>query len=282
MIDRITEQPFCQTRVSGSTFVNADCFDVFPSIPDKSIDAIICDLPYGTTQNKWDSILPLDKLWEQYNRVLKENGVIVLFSSQPFTSALVMNNPKLFKYEWIWEKAVGSNFAVAKYQPLKEHENILVFSKGKTIYNPIKEERKGSGKARLKNGYKSNGTSTEVYGGLQSNRMGKEYEDLKYPSSVQYFNNRDKDRGMHPTQKPIALYKWCLHRFASVGYKILDTHLGSQSSRISAYKAGLDFTGYELDSEYFEQGNARFNEFVSKYAPADIEPINKQGQIKLF
>ena len=101
MIDRITEQPFCQTRVSGSTFVNADCFDVFPFIEDKSIDAIICDLPYGTTACKWDSVLPFDKLWEQYERIIKPNGAIILFGSQPFTSALIMSNPKLFKYELI-------------------------------------------------------------------------------------------------------------------------------------------------------------------------------------
>lgn len=104
MIDRITEQPFCQTRVSGSTFVNADCFDVFPSMPDKSIDAIIADLPYGTTACKWDSILPLDKLWEQYERIIKDNGAIVLTSQQPFTSALIMSNTKLYKYDWYWKK----------------------------------------------------------------------------------------------------------------------------------------------------------------------------------
>jgi site-specific DNA-methyltransferase (adenine-specific) len=104
MIDRITEQPFCQTRVSGSTFVNADCFDVFPFIEDKSIDAIICDLPYGTTSQKWDSILPFDKLWAEYERIIKDNGVIVLFGKQSFYKCQVMSNPKLFRYEWIWEK----------------------------------------------------------------------------------------------------------------------------------------------------------------------------------
>ena len=132
-------------RVSGSTFVNADCFDVFPFIEDKSIDAIICDLPYGTTQNKWDSVLPLDKLWAEYSRVLKENGVIVLFSSQPFTSALVMSNPKNYKHEWIWQKDKGSNFANTVREPMKEHENILVFANKKWTYNKQMEERKGSG-----------------------------------------------------------------------------------------------------------------------------------------
>ncbi len=114
MIDRITEQPFCQTRVSGSTFVNADCFDVFPFIEDKSIDAIICDLPYGTTQNKWDSILPLDKLWEQYKRILKDNGVIILNCTQPFTSVLVSSNLKWYKYSWTWVKNRTTNYLNAK------------------------------------------------------------------------------------------------------------------------------------------------------------------------
>ena len=114
MIDRITEQPFCQTSVSGSTFVNADCFDVFPFIEDKSIDAIICDLPYGTTANKWDTIIPFDKLWEQLNRVIKPNGAIVLFGSEPFSSALRMSNIKNYKYDWVWDKKMVTGFALAK------------------------------------------------------------------------------------------------------------------------------------------------------------------------
>ena len=120
-------------------------------IPDGSVDLILTDLPYGTTACKWDSVIPLEPMWEQLKRIIKPNGAIVLFGSQPFTSVLVASNLKMFKYEWIWEKAVGSNFAVAKYQPLKEHENVLVFCKGKSNYYPIKEERKGSGKTRLKN-----------------------------------------------------------------------------------------------------------------------------------
>ena len=110
MIDRITEQPFCQTRVSGSTFVNADCFDVFPFIEDKSIDAIICDPPYGTTQCKWDSVIPFDKMWEQLNRIIKPNGVIILFSGEPFTSTLICSNIKNFKYRLNWNKMQGSGF----------------------------------------------------------------------------------------------------------------------------------------------------------------------------
>ena len=129
MIDRITEQPFCQTRVSGSTFVNADCFDVFPFIEDKSIDAIICDLPYGTTACKWDSVLPFDKLWKEYERIIEDNGAIVLTASQPFTSNLVMSNTKMFKYELIWDKVNRyTGYANANKMPLRKHENIIVFS----------------------------------------------------------------------------------------------------------------------------------------------------------
>lgn len=261
MIDRITEQPFCQTRVSGSTFVNADCFDVFPFIEDKSIDAIICDLPYGTTACKWDTIIPFDKLWEQYERIIKPNGAILLFGSQPFTSALVMSNPKMFKYEWIWEKAVGSNFAIAKYQPLKEHENILVFAKNKTTYNPIKEERKGSGAKRLVNGYKSNGTQTEVYGGIIPNRKGKEYDNLKYPSSVQYFNNRDKYRGLHPTQKPLDLMEYLVKTYTNEGDIVLDNTMGSGTTILAAIKNNRIGIGIEKEKQYYDVAVRRASEY---------------------
>jgi len=127
MIDRITEQPFCQTRVSGSTFVNADCFDVFPFIEDKSIDAIICDLPYGTTACAWDIIIPFEPLWKQYKRIIKDKGVIVLFGSEPFSSLLRTSNLSWYKYDWIWEKNNAGNFQLVNYQPLKIHETISVF-----------------------------------------------------------------------------------------------------------------------------------------------------------
>ena len=249
-----------------------DCLEMMDKLIQKGIkvDAIITDPPYGTTACKWDSIIPFDDMWERLNKIIKPNGAIVLTASQPFTSALVMSNPKLFKYEWIWEKAVGSNFAVAKYQPLKEHENILVFSKGKTIYNPIKEERKGSGKARLKNRYKSNGTSTEVYGGMQSNRLGKEYEDLKYPSSVQYFNNRDRDRGMHPTQKPVALFEYLIKTYTNENETVLDFTMGSGTTGVACVNTNRKFIGIELDDNYFEIAKNR------------IEKAQLEKQSKLF
>src|SRR5574344_885869 len=128
---------------------HGDCLELMKDIPDGSVDMILADLPYGTTACKWDTIIPFEPLWEQYERIIKDNGAIVLTASQPFTSALVTSNIKMFKYEWIWQKAVGSNFATLKYQPMKEHENILVFSKGTHNYYPIMQERAESGKARL-------------------------------------------------------------------------------------------------------------------------------------
>jgi len=133
-----------------NSVLNGDCLELMKDIPNGSIDMILCDLPYGTTACKWDSIIPFDKLWEQYERIIKPNGVIVLTASQPFTSALVMSNPKLFKYEWIWEKNKAGNFASAKYVPMKEHETILIFYKKKPTYNPIKIEKSELGKKRAK------------------------------------------------------------------------------------------------------------------------------------
>lgn len=251
---------YCKTHVMRSVLVHADCFDVFPYIADKSVNLILCDLPYGTTACKWDSILPFEKLWNEYERIITDNGAIVLTASQPFTSALVMSNPKMFKYEWIWEKAVGSNFAIAKYQPLKEHENILVFAKNKTTYNPIKEERKGSGAKRLVNGYKSNGTQTEVYGGIIPNRKGKEYDNLKYPSSVQYFNNRDKYRGLHPTQKPLELMKYLIKTYSNEDDVVMDNCMGSNTTGLACKELNRQYIGIEKEKAYYDISVKRVTE----------------------
>ena len=154
----------------NETIFNGDCLEVMKIIPDKSIDMILCDLPYGTTACKWDSVIPFEPLWKQYSRIIKESGAIVLTASQPFTSALVMSNPGMFKYEWIWEKAVGSNFATVKYMPMKEHESVLVFGKGKVNYYPIMQERKGGEKGKTRKAAREVSTdysSSEVYGNIK-------------------------------------------------------------------------------------------------------------------
>ena len=241
-----------------------DCLELMKDIPNGSIDMILADLPYGTTACKWDTIIPFEPLWEQYKRIIKPNGAIVLFGSQPFTSALVMSNPKMFKYEWIWEKAVGSNFAVLKYQPMKEHENVLVFSKGTHNYYPIMEERKGSGKERIKHKYNALESKTgEANGGLLNTERTGNYGKLRNPSSVQYFNNREGCRGLHPTQKPVALLEYLVRTYTNEGETVLDNTMGSGTTGVACVNTNRNFIGMELDEKYFEIAEKRINEAIT-------------------
>jgi len=247
--------------------LHGDCLDIMPSIPDKSIDMILCDLPYGTTACKWDVVIPFEPLWEQYERIIKDNGAIVLFGSQPFTSSLIMSNIKLFKYEWIWEKAVGSNFAVLKYQPMKEHEYVLVFSKGTHNYYPILQERKGNGKERQKAGYlnsKSVVKTCDFMGGIMdATKRRKEYNSLRNPSSVQFFNNREKERGLHPTQKPVALLEYLIKTYTIEGETVLDNCAGSGSTGVACINTKRNFIGIEKEEKYFEIAKKRIEEHLT-------------------
>ena len=214
---------------------------------------ILCDLPYGTTACKWDTIIPFEPLWEQYKRIIKDDGAIVLFGSQPFTSLLVASNLKMFKYEWIWKKAVGSNFATVKYMPMKEHENILVFGKGRTKYFPILQVRAEGGKARLNYGHKGSRTGEAVgsldFKGFTSETYNK---DLRCPSSVQYFNNREACRGLHPTQKPVDLLEYLIKTYTNESELVLDNCMGSGSTGIACMNINRHFVGIELDKNYYD------------------------------
>jgi len=232
--------------------IQGDCLELMKQLDDKSIDLIFCDLPYGTTACKWDSIIPLDKLWEQYKRIIKPGCAILLFGSQPFTSKLVMSNLKWFKCEWIWEKSSGSNFATAKYHPLKEHESILVFSKDVVKYNPILEDRKGAGTQRIKLGYKSDTQSGDYIGNLKTERCLKDYNTQRYPGSIQFFNNREDCRGLHPTQKPVKLCEYFIKTYSDKGNLILDNCAGSGSLLVAAQNTNRDFIGFETDKKYFD------------------------------
>ena len=232
-----------------------DCLEIMKDIPDKSIDAIICDLPYGTTACKWDTIIPFEPLWEQYKRIIKDNGAIVLFGSQPFTSALVMSNPKMFKYEWIWKKNAGSNFATTKYQPMKEHENILIFGYGKTIYNQQRQQRADSGFARQKTPIKFE-TKTEVYGNSFGNKLESKITIDRCPSSVQLFN---RERGLHPTQKPVPLLEYLIKTYTNEGDTVLDNTMGSGTTGVAAVNLNRNFIGIEMDEHYFEIAEKRIN-----------------------
>jgi len=239
-----------------------DCLEVMKDIDDKSIDMILCDLPYGITACKWDVIIPFEPLWEQYHRIIKDNGAIVLTASQPFTSALVMSNIKNFKYEWIWEKAVGSNFTCLKYQPMKEHENILVFSKNRHNYYPIMQPRKGKGLERILNPFHTiSNKGGEYLNKIKKKNVNGNYSELRYPSSVQYFNNREDSRGLHPTQKPVALFEYLIKTYTKEGDLVLDNCIGSGTTAIACLNTGRNFIGIEKDPNYFEIANKRIQEY---------------------
>jgi site-specific DNA-methyltransferase (adenine-specific) len=242
-----------------------DCLEIMKLLPDGCIDAIITDPPYGTTACKWDSVIPFEPMWAELKRIIKPSGAIVLFGSQPFTSALIMSNAKMFKYEWIWEKAVGSNFATVKYQPMKEHENVLIFGNGKINYYPQMQERKGTCKGKVPNytntKSKSVGLKTEVYNSLPSNRDGKVYDVLRNPSSVQFFNNRiSNDRGNHPTQKPVALLEYLIKTYTKENETVLDFTMGSGTTGVACKNLNRNFIGIELDETYFNIAKERIGD----------------------
>lgn len=247
---------------------NGDCLELMKNIPDGSVDLVLTDPPYGTTACKWDSVIPFEPMWEQVNRIIKPNGAIIFTASQPFTSALVMSNPKMFKCEWIYKKRCASNFAQAKYMPMKEHESILVFGKNKVNYYPIKEKRIGSGTERAKYAYtdKSRHACGEFVGNIKGN-YNKENDSgndvLRFPSSVQEFNNRAKgDRGFHPTQKPIALLEYLIKTYTNEGETVLDFTAGSMSTVIASLNTKRNCIAIEKDGNYFDIGCKRVHKHI--------------------
>jgi site-specific DNA-methyltransferase (adenine-specific) len=237
--------------------LHGDCLQEMNKMPDKSIDMVLCDLPYDTTACGWDKKIPFDKMWEQYKRIIKDGKAIVLTASQPFTSALIMSNISWFKYEWIWEKAVGSNFATLKWQPMKEHESVLVFGKGRILYNPQMEERSGAGKDRIKYGHRG-GTTGEVFGSIKfAGFSGDTYGELRYPRSVQFFNNREQCRGLHPTQKPVEMMKYFIRTYTNAGDVVLDNCMGSGTTGVACIKERRSFIGIEVDEKYFNTAQDR-------------------------
>lgn len=236
--------------------MQGDCLEALESLYETDgccVDMVMVDLPYGTTACKWDTIIDLDRMWRALGFLCEQDAAMVFTASQPFTSKLVMSKPKWFKYEWIWEKAVGSNFATLKYQPMKEHESVLVFSQNTHKYYPIKQPRKGSGSDRLK--YGNNGSTTgEANGSMKFKGFTPEtYDrDMRNPSSVQYFNNREKGRGLHPTQKPVALMEYLIKTYTNEGDTVLDFTMGSGTTGVAAKNLGRSFIGIELDPTYFQ------------------------------
>ena len=236
-----------------------DCLERMKEIPDGSVDMILTDPPYGTTACKWDSIIDLPLMWEHLKRIIKPNCAIVMTASQPFTSALVMSNIKQFKHEWIWKKNAGSNFGALKYQPMKEHESIIIFCNERVNYYPIKQERSESGKAMIKTGVKSKASKgNDVYGGLnQGYDNCKNDKNMRVPSSVQLFN---RERGYHPTQKPVALMEYLIKTYTNENETVLDFTMGSGSTGVAAKNLNRDFIGIEMDENYFNIAQERIND----------------------
>ena len=236
--------------------MQGDCLERMKEIPDGSVDMVLTDPPYGTTACKWDSVIPFEQMWEQLKRVTKKNAAIVMTASQPFTSALVMSNAKMFKHSWVWEKNAGSNFGAMKYQPMKEHEDVLVFSAKSPTYNPQMQPRSESGRALVLAGVKSKASNGgDVYGGLnQGYDNSNQNPDLRFPRSIQRFN---RERGLHPTQKPVALMEYLIKTYTNKGETILDFTMGSGTTGVAAKNLGRDFIGIELDEEYFRIAKER-------------------------
>lgn len=235
---------------------HGDCLEIMKKIPDGTIDAIITDPPYGTTACKWDSVIPFDLMWKELNRIIKPNGAIVLFGSEPFSSALRMSNIKQYKYDWIWKKNAGSNFAQTKYQPMKEHENILIFSKCTHKYYPVMQERTESGKKMIKVGVKSKPSKgLDVYAGANKGYdNSKQNSELRVPSSVQFFN---RERGLHPTQKPVALIEYLIKTYTLENESVLDFTMGSGTTGVACKNLNRNFIGIELDDKYFKIAKER-------------------------
>jgi DNA modification methylase len=231
-------------KIGNHTLHFGDCLDILPKLPDASVHCVIADLPFGTTYAKWDSVIPLHKLWEQYKRIIIGNGALIFHASQPFTTILIQSNINWFKYEWIWNKENPTNFANAKHQPLKQHENIVVFSKGKAPYYPIKM----AGKPNHKQGTSSQKNSDLM---MISKRVADDLSGMKYPKSILHFPKHSSQCKHHPTEKPLALLEYLVRTYTLPGETILDNTMGSGTCGVAAIKNARNFIGIEKDEKYF-------------------------------
>ena len=238
--------------------LQGDCLELMKKIPDKSIDMILCDLPYQRTQNQWDIMIPIDKLWEQYNRVIKDNGCIALFSDGMFMAELMMSNKKMWKYNLVWDKVLPSGFLNANRMPLRSHEEICIFYKKQPIYNP----QKIKGKPNHSKG-KPKDCENNNYGDFEFVDNSKELGDMKHPVSIVRFSKPHPSVSVHPTQKPVEICEWLIRTYTNEGMLVLDNCMGSGSTGVACVNTGRNFIGIELDENYFNVAKNR------------IESVNK-------
>lgn len=232
-----------------------DCLVGMQQIPNKSIDMILCDLPYGTTRNKWDSVIDLEKLWNLYERIIKDSGAIVLTAQTPFDKVLGTSNLKLLKYEWIWKKTQGTGFLNAEKMPLKNHENILVFYKKLPDYNP--QMRKGFEPYIAKKGGHGSNYGAD-YGAVTVS------DGERYPLSVLEFAKDTQKVAIHPTQKPVALFEYLIKTYTKKGETVLDNCMGSGTTAIAAINTERNFIGFETNKEYHQKSIERIKNNVTQ------------------
>lgn len=230
---------------------HGDCLEIMKSIPDGSIDAIITDPPYGTTACKWDSVIPFEPMWAELKRIIKPNGAIVLFGSEPFSSALRMSNIKQYKYDWIWDKVRPSGFQIAKFVPMKRHEIISIFCKETPSWNPIKEKREKPIKGKVAS--KSESSPLKYNDGLT-----RIYND-KNPQSILVFSKQSDGKYIHPTQKPVALIEYLIKTYTNKNETVLDFTMGSGTTGVACKNLNRNFIGIELDEGYFNIAKERIN-----------------------
>ena len=240
-----------------ANLLHGDCLELMKDIPDGSVDLVLADPPYGTTACKWDSVIPFEPMWEQLHRIIKPNGAICLFGSEPFSSALRMSNIKNFKYDWIWDKKNTSGFLNAKKKPLSRHEVISVFSKSKLgnfTYNPIMRK----GQMRKKGSFHKK--SSDCYSKYES---AVSYNDEYYPTSILNVGTVYRNKNVHPTQKPVDLLEYLIKTYTNEGEIVLDFTMGSGSTGVACANTNRKFIGIELDKHYFETAKKRIEGWLS-------------------
>ena len=245
-----------------------DCLELMKDIPSGSIDMILCDLPYGTTACKWDTIIPFEPLWREYERLIKPNGAIVLFSAQPFTTKLIGSNIELFKYNWVWVKDKGANFGVAKYRPINIVEDVCVFYSGVANYYPQKYDA----------GYKKNkgGKNTQIKGVYGQNGFKWSYDDstMQFPKSTLFFatpkHNDEQNGSLHPTQKPVALFEYLIKTYTNEGDLILDNCAGSGTTAIACLNTKRQFIVMEKEQKYYDIILKRVADFNKNFEPQTL------------
>ena len=232
---------------------NKDCLEGMKRIADGSVDMILCDLPYGTTQCRWDTVIPFDPLWEQYRRIIKPNGAIVLTESQPFTSALVMSNPKMYRYNWIWKKSYTTGFMNANKMPLKSYEDICIFYKKLPVYNPqgVIEVNKRQ--------FRKKDKETTIYNGMGLKNGEYDQKFTNYPRDI--IVTTKKECTVHPTQKPVALFEYLIKTYTNTGELVLDNCMGSGTTAIACMNTGRNFIGFEMDKGYYDIACDRIERF---------------------